>query len=63
MINILGAVAVGAAKTLILSMLTERIILKLTLEILEWAVQRSSNSIDDKLVQMMRQRLSETGVV
>ncbi|MDP7463261.1 MAG: hypothetical protein QF614_02110 [SAR324 cluster bacterium] len=63
MINILGAVALGAAKTLILSMLTERIILKLTLEILEWAVQRSSNSIDDKLVQMMRQRLSETGVV
>ena len=35
MINILGAVALGAAKTLILSMLTERIILKLTLEILE----------------------------
>tara|TARA_B100001971_G_C17876595_1_gene375953 strand:- start:25 stop:216 length:192 start_codon:yes stop_codon:yes gene_type:complete len=63
MINILGAVALGAAKTLILSMLTERIILRLTLEILEWAVQRSSNSIDDKLVQMMRQRLSETGVV
>ena len=63
MINILGVVALGAAKTLILSMLTERIILRLTLEILEWAVQRSSNSIDDKLVQMMRQRLSETGVV
>ena len=63
MINSLGAVALGAAKTLILSMLTERIILRLTLEILEWAVQRSSNSIDDKLVQMMRQRLSETGVV
>ena len=63
MINILGAVALGAAKTMVLSMLTERVILKLTLEILEWAVQRSSNSIDDKLVQMMRQRLSETGVV
>ena len=63
MINILGAVALGAAKTLILSMLTEQIILRLTLEILEWAVQRSSNSIDDKLIQMMRQRLSETGVV
>ena len=63
MINVLGAVALGAAKTMVLSMLTERIILKLTLEILEWAVQRSSNSIDDKLVQMMRQRLSETGVV
>ena len=63
MINVLGAVALGAAKTMILSMLTERIILRLTLEILEWAVKRSSNSIDDKLVAMMRQRLQETGVV
>ena len=41
----------------------ERVILKLTLEILEWAVQRSSNSIDDKLVLMLRTRLQETGVI
>ena len=63
MINVLGAVALSAAKTLILSMLSEKIVLKLTLEILEWAVKRSSNSIDDKIVLMMRERLQETGVV
>ena len=60
---IFSGVILGAAKTMLLSMLTERIILRLTLEILEWAVKRSSNSIDDKLVAMMRQRLQETGVV
>ena len=60
---IFSGVILGAAKTMLLSMLTEKIILRLTLEILEWAVKRSSNSIDDKLVAMMRQRLQETGVV
>ena len=62
-INVLGTVVLGAAKTLILSMLSEKIILRLTLEILEWAVKRSSNSIDDKIVLMMRERLQESGVV
>ena len=63
MIGMLGTLALGAAKTLVLSMLSEKIILKLTLEILEWAVKRSSNTIDDKIVLMMRERLQETGVI
>ena len=63
MITLLGGLALSAAKTVVLSMLSERIILKLTLEILEWAVKRSSNTIDDKLVLMMRERLQETGVI
>ena len=63
MIAMLGTVALGATKTLVLSMLTEKIILRLGLEILEWAVRRSSNKIDDKIVRMMRERLQETGVV
>ena len=63
MINVLGAVVLGASKTLLLSLLSEKVILKLTLEILEWAAKRSSNSIDDKLVQMMRERLQETDVL
>ena len=63
MIGMLGTLALGAAKTLVLSMLSEKVILKLTLEILEWAVKRSSNTIDDKIVLMMRERLQETGVI
>ena len=63
MIAMLGTVGLAAAKTLVISMLSEKIILRLGLEILEWAVKRSSNSIDDKLVHMMRDRLQETGVL
>ena len=63
MISMMGTLGLAAAKTLVLSMLTERIILRLTLEILEWAVKRSSNSIDDKMVLMMRERLQATGVI
>ena len=59
----LGTVGLAAAKTLVISMLSEKIILRLGLEILEWAVKRSTNSIDDNLVQMMRDRLQETGVL
>ena len=59
----LGTVGLAAAKTLVISMLSEKIILRLGLEILEWAVKRSSNSIDDKLVHMMKDRLQETGVL
>ena len=46
-----------------MSLLTERVILKLTLEILEWLAKKSSNSVDDKIVLMMRERLAESGVV
>ena len=63
MIGMLGTIGLAAAKTLVLSMLSEKVILKLTLEILEWAVKRSSNTIDDKIVLMMRERLQETGVI
>ena len=59
----MGTLALGAAKTLVLSMLTEKIILRLGLEILEWAVKRSSNTIDDKLVLLLRERLQETNVI
>ncbi len=59
----LGTVGLAAAKTLVISMLSEKIILRLGLEILEWAVKRSTNSIDDKLVHMMRERLQQTGVL
>jgi len=63
MVNVLGVVVLGASKTLFVSLLTERVILKLTLEILEWLAKKSSNSVDDKIVLMMRERLAESGVV
>ena len=59
----LGTVGLATLKTLVLATLTERMVLKLTLAILEWAVKRSTNTIDDKLVHMMRDRLQESGVI
>ena len=50
MINLLVAVVFKASKALLLSMLTERVILKLTLEIMEWLSKRSNNSVDDNIV-------------
>ena len=63
MIGMLGTIGLAAAKTLVVSMMTEKMILKLTLTLLEWAVKRSSNTIDDNVVLMLRERLQETGVL
>ena len=63
MIALLGTVGLAAAKTLVLSMLTEKIILRLGREILEWAAKRSTNKVDDKLVLMMKDQLQQTQVI
>jgi len=53
----------AAAKTLVVSLLTEKMVLKLTLTLLEWAVDRTSNEVDNHLVKMMREQLQKTGVI
>ena len=63
MIALLGTVGLAAAKTVVLSMLTEKMILKLTLMLLEWAADRTSNEVDNDLVAMMRAQLQKTGVL
>jgi len=63
MIGMLGTIGLAAAKTMVLSMLTERMILKLTLTLLEWAAKRTENKVDDNLVAMMRDQLQTKGVL
>ena len=63
MIALFGTVGLAAAKTVVLSMLTEKMILKLTLMLLEWAADRTSNEVDDKVVDMMREQLQKTSVI
>jgi len=63
MIALLGTVGLAAAKTLVLSMLTEKVILRLGLEIAEWAAERTTNEVDNNLVGLMREQLRKTGVV
>ena len=58
-----GTIGLAAAKTMLLSMLTEKMILKLTLTLLEWAADRTTNEIDNTMVSMMRSQLQKTGVI
>ena len=63
MIALFGTVGLAAAKTVVLSMLTEKMILKLTLMLLEWAAEKTSNEVDNNLVALMREQLQKTGVI
>jgi hypothetical protein len=63
MIAMFGTIGLAAAKTMLLSMLTEKMILKLTLTLLEWAADKTTNEVDNTMVNMMRSQLQKTGVI
>ena len=63
MIAMLGTVGLAAAKTMLLSMLTEKMVVKLPLTLVEWAAERTTNEVDNNLVGMMREQLQKTGVI
>ena len=44
----------GAAKTLVVSMLSERVVLRVLVMLSEWAAAKSTNSLDDRLVSEMK---------
>ena len=47
----------GAAKTLVISMLSERVVLRVLLMLAEWASAKSTTTIDDKIVTEIRTKL------
>tara|TARA_Y100000296_G_C5085380_1_gene212135 strand:- start:223 stop:405 length:183 start_codon:yes stop_codon:yes gene_type:complete len=51
----------GAAKTLVVSMLSERVVLRVLLMLAEWAAAKSSNSLDDRLVIEIKTKLEADG--
>jgi hypothetical protein len=51
----------GAAKTLVISMLSERVVLRVLVMLAEWAAAKSSNSLDDRLVIEMKTKLEADG--
>lgn len=63
MIAMLGTVGLAAAKTIVLSMLSEKMILKLILMLLEWAADRTTNEVDNQLVDMLKEQLRKTNVI
>ena len=51
----------GAAKTVVVSMLSERVVLRVLLMLAEWASAKSSTSLDDKIVTEIRKKLEADG--
>ena len=51
----------GAAKTLVISMLSEKVVLRVLLMLAEWASVKSTTTIDDKIVPEIRTKLEADG--
>ena len=51
----------SAAKTVVISMLTEKVVLNVLLMLCEWASSKSTNTIDDKIVNQIREKLNADG--
>ena len=51
----------GAAKTLVISMLSEKVVLRFLLMLAEWASVKSTTTIDDKIVTEIRTKLEADG--
>ena len=47
----------GAPKTLVISMLSERVVLRVLVMLSEWAAAETTNSLDDCLVLEMKTKL------
>ena len=53
----------GVAKTLVISMLSERVVLRILVMLSEWAAAKSTNSLDDRLVLEMKTKLQADGKI
>ena len=51
----------SAAKTMVVSMLSETVVLRVLLMLAEWASAKSTTTIDDKIVTEIRTKLEADG--
>ena len=59
--NMIVPLLAGCAKTMVVSMLSERVVLRVLVMLAEWASAKSSTSIDDKIVSEIRSKLEADG--
>ena len=52
----------GTAKTLVVSMLSERVLLGVLVMLSEWAAAKSTNSLDNRLVLEIKTMFEEDGM-
>jgi|TARA_R100000501_G_C2512456_1_gene43401 ABC-type siderophore export system fused ATPase/permease subunit len=60
---IITGLLAGAAKTMVVSMLSERVVLRVLLMLAEWASAKSTTTIDDKIVNEIRTKLEADGKI
>ena len=53
----------GVAKTLVISMISERVVLRVLVMLSECAAAKSTNSLDDRLVLEMKTKLQADGKI
>ena len=53
----------GAAKTLVVSMLSERVVLRFLVMLSEWALAKSTNLLDDRLVSELMAKPESDGKI
>ena len=53
----------GVAKNLVISMLSERVVLRVLVMLSEWAAAKSTTSLDDRLVLEMKTKLQADGKI
>ena len=53
----------GVAKNLVISMLSESVVLRVLVMLSEWAAAKSTNSLDDRLVLEMKTKLQADGKI
>ena len=53
----------GAAKTLVVSMLSERVVLRFLVMLSEWAEAKSTNLLDDRLVSELKAKTESDGKI
>ena len=59
----ISAVLIGTVKPLAISMLSEKMLWKLLVLILQYVVPKTKNSLDDKLLAMVEKKLQQDGII
>jgi|TARA_R110002051_G_scaffold10955_1_gene40747 hypothetical protein len=59
----LGDMVIKSLKVALLTFFTEKMVLKLILDLLRWGSEQTTNKIDDKIVTEYEDRLKESGVI
>ena len=58
-----GDMLIKSLRVALLTFFTEKMVLRLVLDLLRWGSQQSMNKIDDKIVSEYEDRLKESGVI